>query len=149
MKIGKQRAFLAAYRETASITKAAERSKIHRHSHYRWLEADPAYVLAFAEAQTEAAQLLEDEAIRRAHEGILTPVFYKGNPTGVMREYSDGLLMFLLRGFAPEKYRDRGSVEVSGPAGGPIAVNDTRLEALSDEELNSLITISQKLDSAS
>jgi hypothetical protein len=100
------------------------------------------------EAQTEAAQLLEDEAIRRAHEGILTPVFYKGNPTGVMREYSDALLMFLLRGFTPEKYRDRGSVEVSGPAGGPIAVTDKRLETLSDDELDSLITIGKKLDSA-
>jgi hypothetical protein len=45
-------------------------------------------------------------------------VYYKGKPVGVKRIYSDALLMFLLRGARPEKYRT--GVELTGPNGGPL-----------------------------
>ena len=144
---GKKKAFLAAYTATASVTKAADAAKIHRRLHYKWLEADSDYVAAFQKAQSEAAQLLEDEAVRRAHEGVVEPIFYKGRPTGATRVYSDPLLMFLLRGLRPETYRERvaGSIELSGPAGAPIPLKDERLALLSDDELASLVTLAGKL----
>ena len=141
----KQKAFLAAFRETASITKAADASKAHRRSHYKWLADDPDYAAAFERAKIEAGQTLEDEAIRRAHEGVLTPVFYKGKPTGAVREYSDQLLMFLLRGFIPEKYKDRVTAEVGGLNGGPIVLEDKRLSALDDQELTQLVELARKI----
>ena len=130
--VPKTAAFLAAYVKTASLTKAAKAAKIERAMHYRWLAADEAYAIAFAAAQKQAAQVLEDEATRRAHEGVLEPVIYHGelcyplvrNPkTGELegsktplmkRTYSDQVLMFLLRGFNPDKYRDSSKVEVTG-----------------------------------
>jgi hypothetical protein len=113
----KARAFLAAYRQTASITKAAAAAKIDRTMHYRWL-GNAVYKKAFEAAQDEAAQLLEDEAVRRATEGILEPVFYQGRKCGAVPRYSDGLLQFLLRGFRPQKYSSKA--EITGPGGGPL-----------------------------
>lgn len=170
----KRGAFLAAYVRTASITKAARAAKIERQLHYRWLLDDPEYPKLFASAQTEAAQVLEDEAIRRAHEGILEPLVYKGQfqykqrpkkdaagnvvkvgdrvvmedygaPLAI-RSYSDGMMMFLLRGFLPNKYKENGSLELTGPGGGAIALSDPRLGSLSDDELEVLINVAKKLD---
>jgi hypothetical protein len=135
--VSKQGAFLAAFRLTASITKAAEAAGIERQLHYRWLDDEPGYAQAFETAREEAAQALEDEAIRRAKEGIDEPVIYQGAPCIeivrdehgaivydeqgaplarqlVKRKYSNQLLTFLLKGFKPEKYRDRTTVDVSG-----------------------------------
>jgi hypothetical protein len=53
----------------------------------------------------EAIGGLEDEAVRRAYEGWLKPVFYQGRQCGAVRRYSDKLLMFLLKGWRPERYR--------------------------------------------
>jgi hypothetical protein len=88
--------------------------------HYRWLKESEVYAAAFAEVKDEAAQTLEDEAVRRAHEGVLEPVYYKGKACGVIRVYSDTLLLSLLKAVRPEKYRDR--TEVSGPGGGPVRI---------------------------
>jgi hypothetical protein len=57
---------------------------------------------------------LEAEADRRAAEGTLRPVFYKGEQCGEIREYSDTLLIFRLKALRPEKYRERSNVAVSG-----------------------------------
>lgn len=172
----KRSAFLSAYVRTASITKAARAAKLERQMHYRWLDEDPEYQKQFAAAQREAAQLLEDEAVRRAHEGIVKPLTYKGRfsyksrpkrdengsivqehgrtvyeeygaPLAI-REYSDGMMMFLLRGFLPAKYRENSSVELSGPGGSAISVSDPRLAELTDEELETLVRLSRKLEPA-
>jgi hypothetical protein len=172
--VSKKAAFLSAFAATASVTKAAKAAKVERQLHYRWLQEDEAYRGDFEEAKELAAQLLEDEAVRRAHEGVLEPLVYQGQfsykqrpkkdgsgnimrdasnrivmenygtPLGVLK-YSDALMMFILRGLRPEKYRDRTGLEVSGPAGGPIAVHDKRLEVLGDDELAALIQISKKI----
>lgn len=112
------RAFLAAYRQTASITKAAAAAKIDKTNHYRWLKQSEKYKADFEAAQEEAAQILEDEAVRRATEGTLEPVFYQGIKCGAVRRYSDGLMQFLLRGFRPQKYSSKA--EITGPGGGPL-----------------------------
>ncbi len=117
--ISKQRAFLKAFRITASITKAAEAAKVDRAMHYRWLR-ELKYSVEFEAAQVEAAHFLEDEAVRRSTEGVVEAVFYRGKPCGVIRRYSDGMLQFLLRGFMPEKYRERTSTELTGPGGTPL-----------------------------
>lgn len=113
-------AFLAAYRATANVTEAAKAVNIDRRLHYRWL-ASAGYKKAFEEAQIEAAQILEDEAVRRAKDGTLEPVFYQGMKCGVIRRYSDGLMQFLLRGFNPRKYGHK--TELTGPDGGPVQIS--------------------------
>jgi len=117
------RAFLAAYRLTCSITKAAKAAGVRREAHYRLMERSPDYKVAFNEATVIAADALEDEALRRGREGLLKPKFYHGelvmvpkNPADpeckvfvpyLEREYSDQLLITVLKAKKPEQYRDR------------------------------------------
>ncbi len=116
----KQNAFLAAFRVSASITEAAKATGCDRSAHYEWKRADRTYPERFEAARIEAAEALEDEAVRRAREGVLEPIFYQGVGCGAKRVYSDGLLQFLLRGALPEKYRQTGSMEITGKDGGPV-----------------------------
>lgn len=146
--VAKARAFLAAYKLTGSVTRAADAVKIDRALHYRWLHQSPKYAGAFRRASEEFADALEGEAIRRANEGVLEAVFYQGAPCGAIRVYSDGLTQFLLKGMKPEKYSTRVSAEVTGPGGGPIQVTIPELAALTDDELDALLAINAKLDSA-
>lgn len=169
-KRAKQRAFLKAFAACGQVTKAAEAAGIDRSLHYDWMQNDPGYPHAFGRVQEQAAQLLEDEAVRRAYEGVQEPVVYQGNFTYeplknekgelvrdengavlfnerplAIRKFSDSLLQFILKGLKPERYRDRGSVEVTGANGGPIAVTDARLANLTDDELSGLIAVARKL----
>lgn len=116
-----QKAFLAAYAECGNITLAAKMAKIDRTQHYRWL-ADPDYASQFQDAEEQAVEMLEKEARRRAIEGLRKKKFDKnGQPvidpeTGeqyVEHEYSDSLLIFLLKGARPEKYRDRHEIRAN------------------------------------
>lgn len=161
--IPKHDAFLAAFKLTASITKAAAAAKCERGLHYRWLADDAEYAAKFEAAKEEAAQSLEDEAVRRAYEGVLEPLVYQGEftyerdakgrrkvkkPLGI-RKYSDALLIFLLKGLRPEKYRESFKAEISGPGGGPILLKNEALKSLNDDELAGLIALTRKLAAAS
>jgi hypothetical protein len=94
---------------------------IDRTTHYKWLKADEVYTAAFKEARDMGGDVLEDEAVRRAHDGVDEPVFYQGEVCGVVRKYSDSVLMFLLKGAKPDKYKDRA--EVTGKDNGPLLVH--------------------------
>lgn len=131
----KKRAFLAAYARTGNVTQAAAAAGITRRTHYVWLHEDgpdgDAYREAFERAEEEAADWLEAEARRRAVEGVVRYKFdKKGNPlrhpvTGepyYELEYSDTLLIFLLKGARPDKYADRQKHEVTGKNGAPFVV---------------------------
>ena len=117
-----QRAFLGAYRECGSITAAAKAAHTGRRSHYDWLDEEE-YAEAFADATEEACDLLVAEARRRASQGVERAVYYRGEECGRIREYSDNLLMFLIKGARPETYRDNAKVEHVGHDGGPININ--------------------------
>jgi hypothetical protein len=89
---------------------------IDRGTHYDWLKADPGYKAAFEAVQDQAAQSLEDEAVRRAYEGVERPVTVAGKRE-LVREYSDTLLIFRLKGLRPAKYRERYDVAVNAGEG--------------------------------
>ena len=57
---------------------------------------------------------LEDEAIRRAREGVVEPVFQAGLHCGNVRKYSDLLLIFLLKSRRPHRYA--GAIPRDSPA---------------------------------
>jgi argininosuccinate synthase len=115
----RQRAFIAAYAATASMTAAAKAAHVSRQQHYHWLEQD-AYRKAWEDTQEQAAQTAEDEAVRRAIAGVKRPVLYKGLPVKTGRrilyeyQYSDTLLLALLKRFRPALYREHVTAEVTG-----------------------------------
>ena len=110
------------------IKRACKVAGVGRSSHYEWMEANPEYLRAFEDAQEDAADNLEAEVYRRAVKGVRKPIgWYKGVAGGYVREYSDLLLMFVLKALRPEKYRERVDVR------GSLATID--LNRFTDEQL--------------
>lgn len=109
-----ERAFLAALATTCRVDKACETAGIGRATVYEWRAADVDFAARWDEAKRIGAEALEDEATRRAAEGVDEPVFHQGAQVGTIRKYSDTLAIFLLKGAMPEKYRDNAKLELSG-----------------------------------
>ena len=105
---------LKALAETGNITDACRRAGITRDTFYRHRHEDPAFAAAAADALEVAVDNLELEARRRAEKGCEKPVFYKGREIARITEYSDTLLIFLLKAHRPEKYRERYDVSHGG-----------------------------------
>lgn len=132
----KQEAFIDKFCQTANVTKAAKALKIGRRTVYLWLQNDKWFKKQMEEANVVALGVLEDEATRRAVEGTNKPVFYKGDMCGLVREYSDTLMIVLLKARAPEKYRERISNEVTGKDGKDLIPAPQRL---SKDQIDKLI----------
>ena len=116
----KKTAVLSAFKNCANVTRACEIADIARATFYGWLKEDPGFKASYEAAREEAVQVLEDEAIRRAYVGVERPVYQGGKKVGVVQEYSDTLLIFLLKGARPQKYRDNVRQEVTGADGAPL-----------------------------
>lgn len=128
-------AFAAAYAKIGTLTHAAEKSGVSYSSHKQWYARFPdVYPHLIEIAEECAADALEKAARQRASDGIDRPVFQGGRAVGKLREYSDSLLIFLLKGARPNRYRD--NVSVTGAGGGPLRVDhyayDVRDEATVD-----------------
>lgn len=120
-----EKAFLAQLRLTGVVTTACNVAKIGRVTVYEHRQNDPEFARAWDEAREMAADRLEQEAIRRAVDGTNKPVFFQGEIVGFEKEYSDTLLVLLLKAHKPDKYRERSDVRIN-------------LAQLSDEELRLL-----------
>lgn len=99
--------FLEVLADTANVSRAAKAVGISRRHAYTVRSENLDFATAWDEAVNIAIDTLEQEARRRAYQGVDEPVFYQGNEVGYVRKYSDTLLMFLLKGNRPEKYKDR------------------------------------------
>lgn len=118
----KETAFLEALADTCNVREACRAADIARNSAYLWRNDDAEFARKWATALQIGAEALEDEAVRRAKDGVDEPVFHKGAVCGLVRKYSDTLLIFLLKGARPEKYSERVKAEHSGPDGAPIPI---------------------------
>ena len=96
------------------MSAACRAAGVGRATHYLWMQEDQDYRAAFEEAHATAIESLESEARRRAVDGWDEPVFHDGLRCGRKRKYSDTLLIFLMKGAAPEKYRDVVETKHSG-----------------------------------
>lgn len=149
----KQDRFLAAVRILGNVTLAARAAQITRKTHYDWVHAQNGEVYAqeFAHAQADAVDHLLAEARRRAVQGVRRAVLYRGrqvqlpNPeTGEpeplwVHEFSDALLMLLLRMARPDKYGDGPRVEPAAPPKpAPPPFDPSRLTVEELEELHRL-----------
>ncbi len=98
--------FLQWLAKKGNISAACRKAKIDRKWAYVVRDRDPFFKEAWDEALEVATEALEEEARRRAQEGTLRPVYYEGKKVGNVREYSDTLLIFLLKAHKPSKYRE-------------------------------------------
>ena len=73
-----QTAFLAALAETGVVCRAAAAAGVSVMSVWRARQADPAFAEAYREALGASTLRLEDEAVRRAREGVRRYLYTKG-----------------------------------------------------------------------
>lgn len=142
-------AFCAVLAESCNVGKACKAIDISRVTAYKWRKEMPDFAAAWDEAMRIGLTALEDEAHRRAFDGVDKPIVHQGrfselkrikrdangNPilgddgepvlepvldekgepmVASVREYSDTLAIFLLKAHAPEKYRERSSIDLTG-----------------------------------
>ena len=99
LQLAKKRICLWAFCIQGLISDATRSVGISRQLWYDWCEVDPEFKRAAKEAEEYAVEALERMAIRRS-------------------EISDHLLMFLLKGGKPGKFKDRS--EITGKNGAPL-----------------------------
>lgn len=112
-------AFIQELCRTGNISLSADKANISRSHTYLARKEDAAFDAACVEAIEISGEYMEGEARRRAVEGTLRPVFQGGKLVGKVREYSDTLLIFLLKAHNP-KYRDTSRMEVAGDPAAPL-----------------------------
>ena len=128
------RAFIAALGQSGNIRQACEAASVARSLVYELRNTDELFAAEWDQALDESADLLEQEARRRAERGVRRLKFHNGSPIMVPmtdadgsplittdnqpimvpyveHEYSDTLMIFLLKGIRPEKYRERNETK--------------------------------------
>lgn len=141
----RKKLFLEVLAETANVTRAAKAAGVTTWTAYEARKQDAAFADQWHEAVEEACDLMEAEALRRAVDGVAKPVFYQGKQCGEIQEYSDTLLIFLLKAHRPEKFRDNARIELTGKDGGPVQTEKPYdLSKLSVPELEQLKALYEK-----
>jgi hypothetical protein len=114
-------AFLGALAETGgNVTAACKKAKLPRATAYEWRDEDEAFRKDWDAALEIGTDALEDEALRRARDGVKKPIYQQGKRVGYVQEYSDTLLIFMLKARRPDKFRER--IQHSGDPNSPISV---------------------------
>lgn len=90
-----------------SIKHACEQAGVTPPVMRQYRAADPDFDELAGEAIEMGTDSLEDTALKRAKYGVDKPQFYQGEVCGHIREYSDTLLVFLLKARRPEKFTER------------------------------------------
>jgi len=128
----RRKRFLDNLRESGNVTGAARATGVSRQTAYDHKTVDPDFSTAWDQAMEEAIDALEAEARRRSMEGVECPVFHLGQQCGVIRRYSDTLLIFLLKAHRPGKYRENPRTLGPGPELGQDATKQRLSPALQE-----------------
>lgn len=120
----RQRAFLKAFEIAGTVRSAAKAAKTARSNVYRWRQESPTFEKEFQLSKDRACDSVVDEAARRALRGVPKLRLFAGKPifdpkTGAAYtdlEFSDVLLMFLIKSMRPDEYRDQPQPSVDNAA---------------------------------
>lgn len=127
--------FLETLAQTGSIESACKAAGFSRRSAFRWKAADARFAERWNAAYEAGTDRLEDCSVEFATVGFVeyretvVSVAKDGTRTETTterRKISERHLELQLKARRPDKYRERSSVEHSGPNGGPIQVDDAR-----------------------
>ncbi|ANK13728.1 hypothetical protein [Erythrobacter neustonensis] len=106
----RQRGFIEALADTGSVEAAARAVDMSTEGayHLRRQPGAEAFRAAWAAALDLGVQRVEDVAMDRALNGTEEPVYSYGKLIGTRIKRNDGLLMFILRNRAPERFATGG-----------------------------------------
>lgn len=114
-----KKAFLDDYAQTGNIGGSAQAVGVSRRTVYNWRDKSATFAEALEVAALAGQRELEVEARRRAIEGTVNRFGEK--------EYSDTLLIFLLKARDPKRYATQRT-ELTGREGGPLEYSDADLD---------------------
>jgi hypothetical protein len=98
--------FIEELARSGNVLLSSRKAGVSRTTVYLARKDDPAFADNWDDAMDEAVDLLEAVARGRAVNGIDKPIYRGGVQVGTIREYSDTLLIFLLKAHRPERFRD-------------------------------------------
>ena len=127
--------FLAMLILEGTIASAAREAGVSYRTVMAQRQKDKDFAAAMLDAVELHTQRLEKEAIRRAVDGVEKAVYFRGVVVGKERQYSDGLLQFLLRARRPDVYRENNTnVSVSATAAAAGQINNETLYVIPDSD---------------
>lgn len=100
-------AFLTHLAAKGSVSYAANRAGLDRRVVYRLKASDEAFAARWEEALQIGVERLQDDAMKRALDGVERPVWRGGKQVGSVQQYDNRLLQFLLKAHRPETYGDK------------------------------------------
>jgi hypothetical protein len=115
---GRESLFLEVLRAGGSIEKACQTAGFSRASAFAWKSKHPKFAERWSAAIEAGTDLIEDEATRRAIEGVQRPIYQGGKLVGFELVFSDRLIELLLKARRPSKYREHASLEFHGSIDG-------------------------------
>ena len=124
----KRERFCSILADGSSVTAAAKAIDVSRASLYSARALDPEFAAAWDEAIESGTDTLEDGAVKRA------------------KNSSDPLLMFLLKGRRPEKFKDRSAVDSTVKAEMKLTADWSKL---SPEEAATMVRLVEKAKTGS
>lgn len=101
-----------AISEGKSVKTAAQLARVCREHVFAKRANDPDFRARFEAAYEKSTEGLEEEAFRRAMEGVKRPIVSHGKIVGWALEPSDALMALLLRARKPAVYADKAVAEV-------------------------------------
>lgn len=137
-----QREFLAEFALCGNVLRAALTVNVGRQTVYNWRQ-DSAFAKLYDEAHEDALDRLEEEARRRAVDGVVEPVVSAGKVVTHVRNYSDALLMMLLRAKRPDTFGKRRDANATDT---DQTTMSEKLSKMSNDELKAyLVEMMEKL----
>lgn len=107
----KQAAYLKGVLRDGTMTSGCRAAHVDSRTVYAWRE-DPAFAEEERRIREAMIDGLEAEAIRRGTRGVQQPVYQGGKLVGYRTEYSDALLVLVLKAMRPDRYRERVDISV-------------------------------------
>jgi hypothetical protein len=132
----KKQIFLDALGRCGNVVDSCVAAKLPRCTVYAWRDSDPAFATAWEDALEIGIDALEAEAIRRAHDGWLEPIYQGGKKVGDVRKYSDNLLITMLKGLRPEKYKDKIEHDVGGNLASRLDRRSRAISAMTEKQVD-------------
>lgn len=99
--------FFRELSRSGSVTLASERSGIRRYTLYRMRAQDEKFAKRWDRHLNLGIDRLQDDALRRAVDGVERPVWRGGKKVGTVQQYDNRLLQFLLRAHRPDIYSEK------------------------------------------
>ena len=137
--------FLQALSEGRSVRQAAEAAGVAPEVPYGWRAGDDAFVSAWKIAEEAGTDIIEEEAFRRAVNGVQKPVYRSGEVVGHVADYSDTMLMFLLKARRPDRYGSgaagKGASKTAGHSTGADGDDPLNLKGTRDALISKFLAV--------